>query len=167
MLTLNVQLFHGSLKHPRVLNPRDQKFWHYSARFTCISCCLRNLLITTGTRHVGLSCCAQNNCLPQPSIPSVSRPRDLKETLPLCSLLPSGNAVALVTHVLIDTTHVRFAAVASNDDAVVSSHTHYFASRVGRRWWGCDPRPHPCPSPLLIFPEGFPQSVSRPRASTR
>ena len=54
----------------------------------------------------------------------VSRPRDLTETVPLCSLLPSGNAVALVTHVLIDTTHVRFATVASSDDAVVCSHTH-------------------------------------------
>ena len=44
--------------------------------------------------------------------------------MPLCSLLPSGNAVALATHVLIDTTHVRVATVASNDDAVVCSHTH-------------------------------------------
>ena len=42
----------------------------------------------------------------------------------LCSLLPSGNAVALVTHVLIDTTHVRVATVASNRDAVVCSHTY-------------------------------------------
>ena len=54
----------------------------------------------------------------------VSRPRDLTETAPLCSLLPSGNAVALVTHVSIDTTHVRFATVAFSDDAVVCSHTH-------------------------------------------
>ena len=50
---------HGSLKHLIVLNPRDQKFWHYSARFTCISCCPRNLLKTTGTRHVVLSCCVR------------------------------------------------------------------------------------------------------------
>ena len=35
-----------------------------------------------------------------------------------------GNAVALVTHVLIDTTHVRVAIVAFNDDAVAHSHTH-------------------------------------------
>ena len=38
--------------------------------------------------------------------------------MPLCSLLPPGNAVALVTHVLIDTTHVRVATVAFNDEAV-------------------------------------------------
>ena len=44
--------------------------------------------------------------------------------MPLCSLLPTGNAVALVTHVLIDTTHVRVTTVAFNDDAVVYSHTH-------------------------------------------
>ena len=42
----------------------------------------------------------------------------------LCSLLPSGNAVALITHVLIDTTHVCVTTVAFNDDAVVCSHTH-------------------------------------------
>ena len=44
--------------------------------------------------------------------------------MPLCSPLPSGNAVALVIHVLIDTTHVRVTTVAFNDDAVVHSHTY-------------------------------------------
>ena len=44
--------------------------------------------------------------------------------MPLCSLLPSGSAVELVTHVLIHKTHVRFATVASNDNALVCSHTH-------------------------------------------
>ena len=68
-----------------------------------------------------------------PHIPILSRPRDLTETVPLCSLLPSDNAVALVTHVLIDTTHVWFATVASNDVAFVFSHTFDFASRESRR----------------------------------
>ena len=43
-LALNFQFFHGGLTHLHVLNPRDQKFWHYSARFTCFPCCLSNLL---------------------------------------------------------------------------------------------------------------------------
>ena len=93
--------------------------------------------------------------------------------MPLCSLLPSGNAVALITHVLIDTTHVRFATVAFNDDAVVCSHTHtpmmsYFSSH--QEFWNQsslhvrvvgdqDACPRPCPSPLSIYPEGFPQSA--------
>ena len=31
--------------------------------------------------------------------------------------------------------------------------------RVVGRWSGCDPCPHPGPSPLPIFPDSFPQSV--------
>ena len=50
--------------------------------------------------------------------------------MPLCSLLPPGNAVALVTHVLIDTTHVRVATAVSNGDAVVCSHTHTYTHDV-------------------------------------
>ena len=55
-----------SLKHLHVLNPRDQKFWHCSARFTCFSCCLRNLLkIHWNTPRGAVLLCAQNNCLSQ------------------------------------------------------------------------------------------------------
>ena len=38
--------------------------------------------------------------------------------------LEIGNAIATVIHVLIDTTFVRAATVATNDDAIVCSHTH-------------------------------------------
>ena len=41
----------------------------------------------------------------------------------------------------------------------VHTHTDYFASRESRRWSGCDPCPHPCPSPLSIFPRGFSLSL--------
>ena len=47
-----------------------------------------------------------------------------------CSLLPTGNAVALVTHVLIDTTDVHVTTVVFNDDAVVYSHTHITSLHV-------------------------------------
>ena len=77
--------------------------------------------------------------------------------MPLCSLLPSGNAVALVTHVLIDTTHVRVTTVAFNDDAVADSHTHTALLHV--RVVGDQDAIHVLirvrhRSP--IFPEGFP-----------
>ena len=89
-------------------------------RLSCLSvllrCCERFIISL-------VRFCSPLEVIRPPHIPIVSRPRDLTGTVPLCSLLPSGNAVALVSHVLINTTHVRVATVAFNDDSVVYSHT--------------------------------------------
>ena len=58
-LTLIIQFFHGCLKHLHVLNPRDQKFWHYSARFTCFFVLPQKPSENHWNTPRGLSCCVR------------------------------------------------------------------------------------------------------------